>query len=190
MSPGDKDAHGCSGKRPAQICVESSGFCYSPENDRSYVFGLKPKVTQIGNLDARPLLLFQATFSGCGSGTLTSYSLLTFRGGELVNLLPPVKLTEQSEIKWWLLPEISNAPVLATADFIWDTAAGEAHFASHRYRIDGFAYDPKTGIYAGGATYETSSRYPGLDQTDEISILASEKSRIISKLEAGRRTRR
>jgi len=169
--------------------MESNGPCYSPVSDRHSVFGLEPKATHIGNLDARPLLLFQATFSGCGSGTLTSYSILTPRGGELVNLLPPLELTEQSEIQWWLLPEISRAPVLVTADFIWDTAAGESHFASHRYRISAFAYDQKTGIYAADVAYETGSRYPGLDQTDEISVLASEKSRILSKLDAVRRVR-
>lgn len=140
LIPGKIDeSMGCDPKTPARICLGSgSAHCYAPESTKDYTFGMEPAAITVGKLDGPPLILFSADFSGCGSGTLTDYSLLTVRAGEFVNLLPKVRLTNQSEFKFWSLPQISRLPVLATADFIWDFDAlnksngqEETHFAAH-----------------------------------------------------------
>ena len=140
--PGDfKD---CFPKTPARICLEAAGeaHCYSPPNDKfdppsneAYIFGLEPKAKAVGRLDGKELTLFTAMFSGCGSGTLTYFSLLAVRDSEFVNLLPKVELTNQSEYKLWSLPHYSSLPVLVTADFIWDYKAMEKSNYSEKTRL-------------------------------------------------------
>jgi hypothetical protein len=131
-------------------------------------------------------------FSGCGSGTLAHFSLLTVRDGEFVNLLPKVELTNQSEYKLWSLPHFSSIPVLVTADFIWDYNAmeksnytEETHFAHHRYTISLYIFEPKSGRFIRWLQYATTRKYPGLDDVDEIRVLESERPTILSKLRQG-----
>ncbi len=121
-------------------------------------------------------------FSGCGSGTLTSYALLTVNHGEFVSLLPTVELTNQSEFKLWRLPQFSHLPVLVTADFIWDFEEGETHFAPHRYRIKAFVFNAVSGRYLQRVRYETSKKYPGLDEVDEIRVLDAERPVILARI--------
>jgi hypothetical protein len=128
-------------------------------------------------------------FSGCGSGTLTHFSLLMVRDGEFVNLLPKVELTNQSEYKLWSLPQISNVPVLVTADYIWDykdmeksNYTEETHFAHHRYTISLYIFEFKSGRFIQRLQYATTKKYPGLDDADGISVLESERPTILSKL--------
>ncbi len=132
-------------------------------------------------------------FSGCGSGTLTDFALLTVRDGEFVNLLPRVRLTNQSEYKLWSLPQFSKLPILLTADFIWDFETmqksnfnEETHFASHRYHIEVFAFDARSGRYLQKVHYETTKKYPGLDEADKIRVLDPEKPVILAKLAQAR----
>jgi hypothetical protein len=181
--PGETDADGCEMRTPAQVCLGTSGtaHCYSPPRDRNYVFALEPKAIEVGQVDGQQLTLFSALFTGCGSGTLTSYSLLTVRGGDFVNLLPKLELTNVSEHRVWNLPLISSLPILATADFIWDTDK-ETHFEPHRYRIKVFIFDSKSGRYAEKVNYETSEKYSGGDPAP-IRVLEAERTAILSKLQ-------
>jgi hypothetical protein len=183
LLPGEVDDYGLPGT-PARICLgpEGTAHCWAPPSTRDYVFGLEPKAVPAGRLEGVPLTLFSAMFSGGGSGTLTDYSLLTVRGGELVNLLPTVRLTSQSEINLWTLPEISALPVLVTAEFIWDYGAKETHFASHRYRITALVYDKERGRYTQRVDYSTAGKYPGLDEVDEIRVLEKERARVLALL--------
>lgn len=105
----------CSPKTAARIClgISTTDKCYAAPNDKDYIFGLEPSAKRVGQIDGRELILFTATFSGCGSGTLTSLALLTVKNGDLTNLLPKVELTNQSEYKLWQVPAISKLPVLA-----------------------------------------------------------------------------
>jgi hypothetical protein len=182
---------GCMPTTPARICLGAAGtaHCYAPPSDKDFIFGLEPKATPVGQLDGHELTLFTAVFSGCGSGILTHFSLLTVRDGELVNLLPKVELTNQSEYKFWSLPEFSNLPVLITADFIWDFEAmqrqnytEETHFAHHRYTISLYIFDQKSRQYLQKVQYETKKKYPGLDDADEIQVLDTERPTILAKL--------
>lgn len=163
--------------------------CFSPPSDKNYIFGLEPTAIPAGQMDGQPLTLFMAMFSGCGSGTLTNFSLLTVQNGEFVNLLPKVQLTNQSEYKLWKLPQFSKLPILVTADFIWDFEGmqksnfdEEAHFAAHRYRIEAFTYDVKSGRYLQRFSYQTRAKYPGLDEVEEIKVLDAERPTILSML--------
>ena len=177
----------CSPRTAARICLGTSNTdkCYAAPNDENYIFGLQPSAKRVGQGAGRELTLFTATFSGCGSGTLTSLALLTVKNGKLTNLLPKVELTNQSEHKLWQLPSISKLPVLATADFIWDFDAGETHFAPHRYTVELFVFDASLGQYTQRIAYETKRKYPGLDDADSIRVLDAEKADILAKLKQG-----
>jgi hypothetical protein len=187
--PGDFED--CLPKTPARICLGATGsaHCYEPASEKDYIFGLDPKATPVGRLDGSDLILFTATFSGCGSGTLTDFSLLTVINGEFLNLLPKVELTNQSEYKLWDLPQLSRLPILVTADFVWDFEAmqksnyeEETHFAPHHYRVEAFVFDAKSREYLQRIHYQTKNKYPGLDDADGIKVLDAEKTVILAKL--------
>ena len=186
LLPGDtaSDFPDCFPKTPARFCLGSSGTerCFAPASTKNYIFGLEPKATPVGELDGNPLTLFSAVFSGCGSGTLTDFSLLSVHDGEIVNLLPTVRLTDQSEFKLWNLAHITKLPVLVTADFIWDFAANESHFARHRYAIRAYVFETKSGRYREAVKYETTRKYPGLDETGEVKVLEAERAIILARV--------
>ncbi|MFZ0303957.1 MAG: hypothetical protein WAL75_14805 [Terracidiphilus sp.] len=194
LIPGKIDESiGCMPSTPARICLGTgTAHCYALESTKDYTFGMEPKATEIGRLDGQPVVLFSAMFSGCGSGTLTDYSLLTVRAGEFVDLLPHVRLTNQSQHQLWSLPQVSKLPVLVTADFIWDFDAfkkskgqEETHFAAHRYHVEAFAFDPKSGQYLQKVSFDTTNKYPGLDEVDQIEVVGAEKPHILAKLRSG-----
>lgn len=194
VSPGDVDADGLP-TSPARICLGSNGsaHCYTPPDYmKSAPFGLNPKAEDVGELNGAALALFRATFSGGGSGALTSFALLTVKDGEFVNLLPKVQLSNQSEYKLWSLPEFSGLPVLATADFVWDFKAGkssnsrpETHFGQHRYEIQILMFDPAAGRYLERIKYITTRKYPGLDEAGDVRVLDLEKRAILTILKPG-----
>jgi hypothetical protein len=170
----------------ARICLGTTGtdHCYTPPSER-YAFGLEPKAQTIGTLDGHDLILFTATFSGGGSGELTNFALLEERPGEFFNLLPAVQLTNQSEFKFWSLPQFSSLPILATADFVWDLKSEETHFAPHHYSVNVYGFDPKLSRYVQRVHYITTTKYPGLDDSESIRVLDAEKQAILAKMQPG-----
>jgi hypothetical protein len=190
--PGKLDVDGLP-TTSARICLGTTGtdHCYTPPREK-YTFGLNPKEETIGTHDGPDLILFRATFSGGGSGDLTSLALLEEHSGDFVSLLPVVQLTNQSEFKLWNLPQFSSLPILATADFVWDLAAmkasnyaEETHFARHRYQIGVYVFDQRTQKYLERVHYMTPKKYPGLDDSDSIRVLDAEKRAILAKLQPG-----
>jgi hypothetical protein len=191
LLPGQADKDGCSPTTPARICSGANGteHCYALPSTKDYIFGLDPEQKNIGKLDGQTLTLFSATFSGCGSGSLTSLAMLVERGGEFADLLPPVQVTNQSEHRVWNLPQVSSLPVLVTADFIWDLEAGkksnltqETHFAAHRYSIRAYVFDPTSRVYVERAHFDTKKKYPGLDAVESIRVLEPEQPQTIARL--------
>jgi hypothetical protein len=194
VMPGKSDpanSANCLPQTPASICLGATGMehCYALPSDKDFIFGLEPRATPVGQLDGFELTLFTAMYSGCGSGTVTKFALLTVRNGEFVNLLPGVELSNQSDYKLWSLPELSNLPVLVTADFIWDYAAirksnfiEETHSAPHRYRMNAYVYDEKSSRYLLKVHFDTAKMYSGLQDAEEINIVDAEKSVILGKL--------
>jgi len=59
----------------------------------------------------------------------------------------------------------------------------ETHFAHHRYRIEAYVFDTKSGQYLQEVQYETAKKYRGLDDIDEIKVLNAEKPVILAKLQ-------
>jgi hypothetical protein len=182
--PGDADENGCSGKKPARICTGSTGaeHCYAPPMEKLYTFGLEPKAALAGNINGQPLILFSAMFSGCGSGTLTDYSLLTIKNGEFAKLSPKIQLTDQSQDELWHLPQIPPYPIFVTADFLWDFKT-ETHFSHHRYAIHAYVFDPNAGKYLEKLRFETTKKYPGEDDATDFNVLGPEKANVISRLQ-------
>ena len=185
VMPGTLDAHGMP-TAPARICLAASGsgHCYAPPSDK-YAFGLEPKAQTVGNLNGQDLVLFTASFSSGGNGHLTHLAILKQQSSDLVDLLPQVQLTNQSEYKLWNLPQFSNMPVLVTADYIWDIAAEETHFSAHRYHIEAFVFDAPSGQYVQVFHCGTLKKYPGLDDVDAVKVLDAEKPAILAKLKKG-----
>ena len=155
--------------------------CFAPPANKS-IFGLYPKARIVGKLHGHDLILFNATSSGGGSGTLTYFALLDRQSFDFVNLLPTVQLTNQSEYKMWSLPEISKTPVVVTADFVLDFKAGETHFSRHRYEVNRYVFEPNLGRYVGRVSYVTRDKYPGLDELDAVRVLDTERATLLSRL--------
>jgi len=177
----------------AQLCIgaEAQQDCFSPNSKRQGIempFGLAPKATKLDLKDGGSLVLFTAEFSGGGSGTLTSIALLECRSdGHLRNLLPDVGVTNQSEFRVWNIPQVSDMPLLVTADFDWNFDKGETHFAKHKYWIEAYIFDIRTGVYTRTMKYLTNKEYPGLDDADNIVVLEPERSTILAHLSVTRR---
>jgi hypothetical protein len=186
LVPGHVDADGCAPTSPAWVCLDIGGSnrCYVPPSDKknNYVFGLEPKAESIGNLWKQPLTLFSATFSACGSGSLTDYSLLAIREGEFIDLLPTVRLSNQSELSIWNVREVSPLPIILTADFLWNFEDGETHFSGHRYQIDVYTFDQASERYTHKLSYQTTRKYPGLDEAESIRVIEPERQTILAKL--------
>jgi hypothetical protein len=185
----------CLPQKPASICLGATGMehCYALPNDKDFIFGLEPRAIPVGQLDGLELTLFTAMYLGCGSGTVTKFALLTVRNGEFVNLLPSVELSNQSDYKLWSLPELSNLPVLVTADFIWANAdikksnfIEETHSAPHRYRMNAYVYDEKSSRYLLKVHFDTAKMYSGIQDAEEINIVDAEKTVILGKLKQNR----
>ena len=169
----------------AQLCIKSGTVdqCYSPPSPESPLppFGLNATARALKLATGAALIVFTAESSSGGSGSLTSIALLENRNGQLINLLPNVGLTNQSEHHFWNLPAVSAMPVLVTADFV--RSEGETHFSPHRYRITSFVYDRQGGRYVQRDQYVTEKKHPGLDDVDNIDVLAPEKTSIVRRLQ-------
>jgi len=165
----------------AQLCFgsENSEHCYSPP-DQDPPFGANPQSQPIKLSTGTELVLFTAESSAGGSGSLTILALVEDRNGQALNLLPKVVVSNQSEYALWNLSEISAMPVLVTADFLWTD--GETHFSSHHYRIRAYVYNKQVGRYLEQVQFPTAKKYPGLDDVDNIHVLAPERSGIVTKL--------
>jgi hypothetical protein len=177
---GDIDSNGVP-ITAARLCSGSVGAerCYEPPK-HSPPFGLDPKTQEIKPGSGKRLILFTAESSTNGSGSLKILALLEDRNNQMIDLLPRVTLSNQSEYSFWDLPGLSPMPVLITADFVW--AESETHFAHHRYRITSYVYDKQKGLYARRDQYVTAEQYPGLDESDAVEVLAPEKPIILSRL--------
>ncbi len=127
--------------------------------------------------------MFNATFSGGGSGTLTRYTILRAEGGHVVNLLPDkVALTNASEHAIWTNIKLSPYPILVTADFDWDFDAGETHFARHHYFVSAWRFDSENNLYEKAFVYRTAKKYDSLDDADTINVIAPEHAEILRRL--------
>ncbi len=189
------DDFGASPPAGAKLCLlQPKDDCYqmpphSADGDSKviYQFGMNPVSEREPVVGGGSLIFFLATFSGGGSGTLERAAVLRYeRDGKIVNMLPYVAVTNQSQRQMWSLPEISRYPVLVTADFRWNFAAKETHFARHLYDVTAYWYNPAKDSYEQAFTYVTKKKYPGLDETDRIRVLGPERDDIVRRLRGSR----
>jgi len=175
----------------AKLCLlKLTDNCYvMPSNTASsgsvaYEFGLDPLSERLILKEGGSLVFFWSRFSGGGSGTLDRLAILRYEpGGKIVNLLPYVCATNQSDRAIWNVPKASNFPVLLTADFDW--MDGETHFSPHFYFVNAYRFDAQRDRYTKVFSYRTSKKYPGLDNAEHIRVLEPERAEILKLLENG-----
>lgn len=173
----------------ARLCLlRSADDCYLMPSNTGYSsgsvvynYGLDPRSERVSLKDGGSLVFFSARFSGGGSGTLDSLAILRYENsGKIVNLLPFVGVTNQSDRAVWSVQEASSFPILVTADFYW--MDGEAHFAKHFYTVTAYRFEAQSGRYAKAFSYHTSKKYPGLDDVDQVHVLEQERGEILRRL--------
>lgn len=172
--PGNDDGSGVSPPAPAKVCMEGppQEQCYTTPKD----FGWSPEVELVEFAKDRSALLFSASTGGV-SGRGIHYALLAPDGGkELEDLfLGSVSVSNQSRIAFWSAPDISDAKIFVTADFIW--GAGEGHYDAHRFTMSAYLW---TGSYYSLADRYITSRWYSEDANDDV--LGSERPEIIARL--------
>jgi hypothetical protein len=158
----------------------------SPKGEKLgfYQFGLEPHWKLLPALNGATWLLFSATFSGGGSGTLTRYAILRPEENRFINLLPDFALTNQSDEAIWNEPALSPYPLLIAADFIWDFDAGETHFSRHRFAVEAWRFDISQDRYVLAFSYKTMKKYLGLDESDSANVIKPERAEILRRLVA------
>jgi hypothetical protein len=183
----DSDGFPTSG---AKICAGASSLCFQMPSNGGYSkgsvvydFGLDPQASRLPLASGGSIVLFSATFSAGGSGSLDRLAFLRYNDdGTIIDLLPLVGLTNQSERATWLISKLSNYPILLTADFDW--MQGETHFARHYYVVSAYRFDPATDKYSRVFRYKTSRKYAGLDETDAVRVIEPERAEIMQRLNA------
>ena len=159
----------------------ASSACFeAPQN-----YGSNPLAESVELQPGRSAVMFQAVASASGSGSSTSLSILDLKDGRLVDLVPQIRLSEQSEYALWKERDISDALILVTADYV--NGVGETHFSRHRFRIR--AYILEAAREASGSPeyllrsdFVTDERYPSLDETDRIDVLSKERANLLAQL--------
>ncbi|MBB5340336.1 hypothetical protein [Tunturiibacter gelidoferens] len=172
----------------AKLCLlKPAGVCFEMPSHRAsdsveYEFGLDPRSESLPLAGGGSLVFFSSQFSGGGSGTLDSLAILRYQAdGKIINLMPFVGVTNQSDRAVWQIASVSNFPILVTADFYW--MDGETHFSEHLYTVNAYEFDTESDRYVKVISYRTFKKYPGLDEVERIHILTSERAQILRRLE-------
>ena len=164
-------------KGPATVCVEGppQRQCYTTPKD----FGRAPDVTLVQVKQDQPALLFSAD-SGGVSGVMIHFALLhPGTGKDLEDIFPGVSISNQSEHEFWNLPALSDAPIFATADYVW--GPDESHYSEHRYIVSTYARRPSSLL--DGLRYYLEDQYMTTRKYGEgAQILSSEKPEILARL--------
>jgi hypothetical protein len=169
--------------KPANLCYEMTSNTGYSSGKVVYDYGLDPRSERLSLKGGGSFVFFSARFSGGGSGTLDSLAILRYENAkEIVNLLPFVGVSEQSDRAIWGVPEASNLPILVTADFDW--MKGETHFSKHFYNVTAYCLDARADRYAKAFSYRTSRKYPSLDEVDHVHVLKPEREEILRRLES------
>jgi hypothetical protein len=185
---GELDSDGVEPVTPAKVCLERSGQCFTAEENGTR-FGLEPEARVVTFMRDHQLLLFTARYSAGGSGALTMIALLDAQAGRLLNMSTGVRITEQGEFTLWTEPAISDAPLLVVADYV--AGAGETHFSPHRFRVRSYVYVASstrdgTGRYVLRDEYVTDRKYPSLDDSNTIDVLAHERVKVVARMSRSR----
>lgn len=181
MEPGGASSDQVSTVTSAMVCVVTSRECFVAPVD----YGSNPRAELVELRPGKSALLFRVSASASGSGTSTMLSMLDLKDGRFVTLAPDIRLSEQSEYAFWREPEISDAPILVTADYI--AGPGETRFAKHRFRIQVFVVDATRAAdaspeYILRLEYVTDHFYPSFDEVSKIDVLSHERKAVLERL--------
>ena len=154
-------------------------------DEATYDFGLDPRSERLPLRTSGSWVFLAATFFAGGSGTQERLAVLRYEpsgtGGKIVNLLPPVGITELSERAMWTVPAASAYPILADASFIW--GEGESHFEPHFYTVEVWRYDVTRDRYVRAFSYRTRKKYGGEEPgPGAVSALSAERPAILRRL--------
>jgi hypothetical protein len=165
---------------PVKICLQQEPLpkCYTAPED----FGRYAKVESV-SLDGESEAMLLSVASGGVSGFRIHLALLQPDESEnLKNLLLSAStLSDQSQFRFLVEPEISPAKILVTATFDW--GLNDAHHGAHRYFISTyvrqFYYDNQEWVYALADQYMTVKVY---ERESNENIIQAELKEIRSRL--------
>jgi hypothetical protein len=170
--PGEDDHLGTSPSAPAKVCVEGppQEQCYStPEG-----YGWRPRVEVVQLSKEQSALLFTAETGGV-SGWNVHYALITPGTGKDMDDALNVSLSNQGRTAFWSEPDLSDAKIFVTADFVW--GPDEGHYGQHRFSTSAYAWQGSN--YWLVDRYFTS-RWYDLDANDDV--LGAERAEIVARL--------
>ncbi len=175
------------GETPAKLCFwyeEEKKFDLCTDSITAYANAdtifRHQTVTELSVLAEPHVIKFAAQFSGGGSGWLNQISFWRFdRNRDTFQKAGQITLTEQGEYEW--LEHNPQRSVLVTADARWDE--GETHFSAHKFYIQIYRLTAQDGLKKT-LSYISQSKYPGLDEVDEVDVISHETAEIKRRLAA------
>lgn len=174
------------GETPAKLCFwyeEEKKFDLCTDSITAYANAdtiyRHQTVTELSVLAEPHVIQFAAQFSGGGSGWLNQVSFWRFdRNRDTFQKAGQITLTEQGEYKW--LEGGPQQRVLVAADAQWGD--GETHFSTHKFHIQVYQFTARDGLKKT-LNYITQSKYPGLDEVEEVDVISHETDEIMRRLQ-------
>jgi len=182
VHPGEpEDEDNSSSWTPAEVCAVStaSKLCYTPPpGPRGIGYGYDPVAKKVSLREPDDALLFlPSEFTGTASAN-TLLALLQIRNGHLVNILPLTTLSVLSDYGLWKEPDISQAPIVVVANYVW--GEGESRMGSkHRFYVESFTMQP-SGDYGLFDKYVTTNKYDS--EPGKMGVLSTERPAILARL--------
>ena len=162
---------------PALICDDDIAKhftldCYQARTQKDIYFD-DPHVEFVNLAQTHRAVIFSANLNYSGSGWTWLWSLLVLDSkGTWQNMFPEITSSNQSEHLFWHSPALSPYGMFSVVDFIW--ADDETHFAPHRYEIKSFEYCAGSSKYVLADDFVTKTKFPGLDDVDELNVIRPE----------------
>lgn len=172
----------------ARVCAytrapRAAATCFSAKTPRETFFAA-PRATVVPFVGSGNAVLFTADYNAGGSGTGHLWALLVFgSGGHWKNLFPLLTSSEQSDVLYWHLPRASRYGLFTVAEYTWEK--GETHFSRHRYEIKTYEFCASRDTYVLADAFLTRAKFPGLDETDTISVIKPSLAQIQKRLLRG-----
>jgi len=149
------------------------GFLYNYQTVRQ--LGIVPLKAGIQAIE------FQAEFSGGGSGLGEQISIWTYdQKGD--SFWPALTITSNESIQCKVISTGPLAGYVISADAVWQSDKGEAHFDAHQFEIS--VYRLSGQFYLKVLTYLTTQKYGGEGERNQTDAIGGEMTRIRSLLKA------
>jgi hypothetical protein len=188
QQPSDPDSMG---DDPAKLCFsrtsDKRNDCTKITSGMSNDPGFQYNYQTVKRLGIVPLkkgvqaLEFQAEFSGGGSGLGEQISLWTYdQKGD--SFWPALTITSNESIQCKVISTGRLAGYVISADAVWQSDKGEAHFDAHQFEITVYRFSGQ--FYLEVLTYLTTQKYGGEGEANPTDAIGGEMTRIRSLLKA------